>query len=125
MTILRRLVGLLCLSGCAAEPTSGRGPLDMRLTSPHQASAAVMIRVDGPAIDSITSAIGRVFVTRTGGGVAAIVVGGVAPGVVGRLWVAEPGRVDGYQATVLEAAAPASYQIQSPLEMRLTIEAPG
>ena len=88
------------------------GWFTLNLTTPRADDGAVQLRVLGPAMDSLQLAGPGGFVSLSNGVARVLVTGRITGGVVARFWVPDTRKALLYAATVDEAAARGTYQLQ-------------
>lgn len=122
---MRRLLMLATLgAGLAAcdrvmpDPTGApnAGSMDVVVSTPNGDDGALLVRIAGGPVDSVTSP-GPYAVyagAPDGGAVHVIVQGNIAGGVVARVWVPDVTRAASYTAAVEQATARDSYQQRGP-----------
>ncbi|HEX6535671.1 MAG TPA: hypothetical protein VF041_13830 [Gemmatimonadaceae bacterium] len=83
------------------------GALDVVLDTPNGDDGALLVRVSGGPIDSVTSPAGYAVVAGAdeGGTHRIIVQGDVVRGVIARVWVSDASRAASYTAAVEQAAS--------------------
>lgn len=101
--------------------TPSAGWLTVQLTSPRADDGAVQLHITGPALDSVQVAGFEGFGTVTSGAADLIVTGAIVSGTVARVHVADPSRVAEYRATVVAAAARATYRTQDIASYRASL----
>ncbi len=88
------------------------GWISLSLTTPRTDDGAVQMSVLGPAMDSLQlSGVGG-FASLSGGVARFLITGRIASGVVARIWVPDTRKASIYVATVDQAAARKTYQLQ-------------
>lgn len=113
------LVALLaaCSGQAATAPsvtptTPADGWLTLQLSTPNRNDGAVQFSVSGPGIDSVDVLGYNGIATVDAGGANLVVTGQVTTGDVARIHVTNLAYTSSYQATVVAAAANASYNLQ-------------
>ena len=123
--ILRPLVLLLIVllaTACGSgELVTSRAPepdrptpgwLSLDLTTPRADDGAVQLSVAGPAMDLLQLSSTGGFASLSSGIARILITGRIASGIVARIWVPDTRKVSLYVATVDEAAARGTYQLQ-------------
>lgn len=88
------------------------GWVSLSLTTPRGDDGAVQMSVAGAAMDSLQlSGVGG-FASLSSGVARFLITGRIASGVVARIWVPDTRKAAMYVATVHQAAAKATYQLQ-------------
>jgi hypothetical protein len=116
--ILLALISTACGKGDLVSPhtpdteRATPGWVSLSLTTPRTDDGVVQMRVLGAAIDSVQlSGVGG-FASMSGGVARFLITGRIASGVVARMWVPDTRKAAMYVATVNQAAAKATYQLQ-------------
>ena len=116
--LLLALIATACGKGDLVSPhtpdtdRATPGWISLSLTTPRTDDGAVQLRVFGAAIDSVQlSGVGG-FASMSGGVARFLITGRIASGVVARMWVPDTRKASIYVATVDQAAAKVTYQLQ-------------
>ena len=88
------------------------GWVSLSLTTPRGDDGVVQISVVGPAMDSLQLSGTGGFASLSGGVARFLITGRIASGVVARMWVPDTRKAAMYAATVNQAAARTTYQLQ-------------
>lgn len=116
------LLGLLATSCSKGDllspPPDGEratpGWITLNLITPTDDDGAVLLRVTGPAMDSLRLSGGQGFTYRHGDTARFLLTGRIASGPVARIWVADTRQAPShYLAAVEEAAARGTYQLRA------------
>lgn len=109
--------------GDPVAPTQDHRALALTLTSPNPDDGAVILRITGAKVDSVTAMNGGLAV-RMGDGapdVAEFVITGDPLGkVIGHAWFAEPVREGEVVVTVIEVASGTTYEVRDPVAYRVS-----
>lgn len=104
------------LAGCSGSGSGGTGPtagtLYVTYSTPHTDDGALLVKVTGPAVTSVTidTALKGYSRISTNGDTAMIVVAGtVHSGIVARLSVPDTKAFASYSASVLQVAQTSTY----------------
>jgi hypothetical protein len=132
MTTLRRgvLVALstvvLAACGDRTDPTPKpvAGELVVKLTSPNATDGALIVRVVGPVTDVTPVGSYRVSFTTQGNMTRAIITGDIVSGDLLRIKVPDVSALDGYFASVEQAASRIDYALFSTSGYLLSVRAP-
>lgn len=130
LACLGAALAVLAGAGCSGDDATGPEPgtLALTLASPHADDAALVVSVNGPGIEAVEAATDRVYIHVVDEGTArtvVVVAEALAPGVILRVSVPDIGAVDGYTATLLQAADTANALRASLDGYSLTIGVPG
>ncbi|HEX7942879.1 MAG TPA: hypothetical protein VF488_13795, partial [Gemmatimonadaceae bacterium] len=111
-------VALAACGRSVPDPTGvpGSGALDVVVTTPNADDGALLVRISGGAVDSVTSPGGYAVYAGAAEGASRriIVQGNIAGGVVARVWVPDVTRGAAYVATVEQATTRDTYQQRGP-----------
>jgi hypothetical protein len=88
------------------------GWLSLTFTTPRADDGAVQLTVAGPSIDSLQLTGVQGFASVSSGVARLLVTGTIRSGTLARFWVADTRNASIYAATVHEAAARGTYQLQ-------------
>ena len=88
------------------------GFVSVSLTTPRADDGVVQLSVAGPAMDSLQLSGGAGFASLSSGVARFLITGRIASGVVARMWVPDTRKASIYVATVHQAAARGTYQLQ-------------
>lgn len=112
------LLATACGSGELVNPhtpdsdRAAPGWLTLNLTTPRADDGAVQLRVLGPAMDSLQLSGPGGFASVSNGVARVLITGRITGGAVARFWVPDTRKALLYVATVEEAAARGTYQLQ-------------
>lgn len=116
--LLLVLLATACGTGELANPhtpdaeRATPGWVSLNLTTPRTDDGAVQMSVLGPAMDSLQLSGTGGFASLSGGVARFLFTGNIASGVVARMWVPDTRKTSIYVATVDQAAARKTYQLQ-------------
>lgn len=111
LALAATVAAIACADLVGPTPLRGPGPVNFRLTIPHQGDGALLITVAGGPLDSVTAVGVEVAWMETAHDEVGVLVRGVLrDGAIVRLWVPERGIADGYVATIAQAVDLVSYQ---------------
>lgn len=94
----------------AARATPGW--LSLTFSTPRADDGAVQLMVAGPALDSLQLTGVQGFASVSGGTARLLVTGTIRSGAIARFWVPDTRNAAIYTASVVEAAARGTYQLQ-------------
>ncbi len=90
------------------------GFVNVTLSTPNSNDGAVLLRLSGGVIDSLTASSGSIFFAATGTNTFRVMVAGtIADGPIVRFWMPDRRNVSQYVATLEQAAARSTYEQQS------------
>ncbi len=116
--LLLVLLATACGSGELINPNTPDtdratpGWVSLSLTTPRADDGAVQMSVLGPAMDSLQLSGAGGFAFMSDGIARFLITGSIASGVVARIWVPDTRKASIYVATVDQAAARKTYQLQ-------------
>ena len=117
---LAALLIIACNGDELVGPHRVSGPLDLQITVPQAADGALLVTVQGGAVDSVTSPELGVAMLETGAGQYGVLLRGeLHQGAVVRLWV--PDRTVPYTTTIDQATA--GYQRAEPSGYAISVQA--
>jgi hypothetical protein len=115
------LLALLATACGTGELTNPKSPdtsratpgwLSLMFTTPRADDGAVQLTVVGPALDSLQLTGAQGFASMAGGTARLLLTGTIRSGAIARFWVPDTRNAAIYIATVNEAAARGTYQLQ-------------
>lgn len=117
---LAALLVIACSSDQMVGPRRLAASLEVRITVPHAGNGALLVRVRGGAVDSVTApGLGLAMLETAGGEYRVLVRGPLHDGVIVRLWVPDPTMT--YTATIEQATE--GYQRAEPSGYGLDVQA--
>ena len=120
--LLAALLGVTACGGGSDLSAPLSGPLDLVLQTPADHDGIVLVEVAGGTVDSVTALSYRTEFSSVGTAPLRIVVSGaLRDGKLVRIWVPDRTRADDYSATVVEAAARGTYELQDVAEYRIEV----
>ncbi len=90
------------------------GFVNVTLSTPNSNDGALLLRLSGGVIDSLTASSGSIFFAETGTNIFRVMVAGtITDGPVVRFWMPDRRNVSQYLATLEQAAVRSTYEQQS------------
>ncbi len=100
--------------GTGPPDVSNPGFVNVTLSTPNSNDGALLLRLSGGTMDSLTASSGSIFFAETGTNVFRVMVAGtIANGPIVRFWMPDRRNVSQYLATLEQAAARSTYEQQS------------
>jgi hypothetical protein len=96
-------------SASPTEPGTPEGYLHLSLSSSYGDLGAISVRVSGPGVDSVSTAM-RLFATDESN-TSFVIVGSPLSGEVARVWIPDVRAASSYAVVISEAAARQSYEL--------------
>jgi hypothetical protein len=120
--LLATLLGATACGGGSDLSAPLSGPLDLAIRTPSDDDGIVLVEVTGGTVDSVTALGYRTEASSVGTAPLRIVVSGaLRDGKLVRIWVPDRTRASDYSATVVEAAARTTYQLQDVADYRIDV----
>ncbi len=96
------------------QDVSDPGFVDVTLSTPNSNDGALLLRLSGGTMDSLTASSGSIFFAETGTNTFRVMVAGaIVDGPIVRFWMPDRRNVSQYVATLEQAAARSTYEQQS------------
>ncbi len=96
------------------QDVSDPGFVNVTLSTPNSNDGALLLRLSGGVIDSLTASSGSIFFAATGTNAFRVMVAGtITDGPIVRFWMPDRRNVSQYVATLEQAAARSTYEQQS------------
>jgi hypothetical protein len=120
--LLAVLLGASACGGGSDLSAPLSGALDLAIRTPSDDVGIVLVEVTGGTVDSVTALGYRTEASSVGTAPLRIVVSGaLRDGKLVRIWVPDRTRASDYLATVVEAAARTTYQLQDVADYQIDV----